>query len=157
MNQGKVYLICGFIGAGKTTYSKELAEEVGGFRFSIDEWMIPLYGEHMEREVFDARLNVLMNLFKESAEQLFRLGVPVIFDFGFWYKAEREAFRAWAEEFNAECELHYIDTDFVACKSRAAKRNETRGDDAFEMTDEMLDMFWQWFEKPDENEITRLV
>ncbi|MFD2175977.1 AAA family ATPase, partial [Veronia pacifica] len=49
----KVYFVCGFIGSGKTTYSKILADRQGAFRFSIDEWMIPLYGEHMEREVFD--------------------------------------------------------------------------------------------------------
>lgn len=51
----QTYFVCGFIGSGKTTYSKALAEKHGAFRFSIDEWMIPLYGEHMEREVFDKR------------------------------------------------------------------------------------------------------
>ncbi|MDP2488483.1 AAA family ATPase [Vibrio splendidus] len=82
----KIYFVCGFIGSGKTTYSKALAEKHGAFRFSIDEWMIPLYGEHMEREVFDSRLATLQGLFKDSAMQLFSLGVPVIFDFGFWRK-----------------------------------------------------------------------
>lgn len=67
---GKVYFICGFVGSGKTTYSKELADKVGAFRFSIDEWMIPLYGEHMERDAFDHRLATLQSLFKESAHQL---------------------------------------------------------------------------------------
>ena len=74
----KIYFVCGFIGSGKTTYSKALAEKYGAFRFSIDEWMIPLYGEHMEREVFDRRLATLQGLFKDSTMQLFSLGVPVI-------------------------------------------------------------------------------
>ncbi len=38
----KIYFVCGFIGSGKTTYSKRLAEEHNASRFSIDEWMIPL-------------------------------------------------------------------------------------------------------------------
>lgn len=88
----KIYFVCGFIGSGKTTYSKRLAEEHNAFRFSIDEWMIPLYGEHMDRETFNRRLAVLQGLFKDSATQLFSLDVPVIFDFGFWNKADREAF-----------------------------------------------------------------
>lgn len=153
----KVYFICGFIGAGKTTCSKKLAEEVGGFRFSIDEWMIPLYGEHMEREVFDARLKTLMALFKDAAVQLFNLGVPVIFDFGFWYKEERLEFKKWAEDAGAESELIYLDVDYDVCRSRAQVRNESRGDEAFEMTDEMLEMFWQWFEHPgDDESVTRI-
>lgn len=69
----QIYFVCGFIGSGKTTYSKALAGKHGAFRFSIDEWMIPLYGEHMEREVFDQRLATLQDLFKESAQQLFSL------------------------------------------------------------------------------------
>ncbi len=88
----KIYFVCGFIGSGKTTYSKALAEKHGAFRFSIDEWMIPLYGEHMEREVFDSRLATLQGLFKDSAMHLFSLGVPVIFDFGFWRKSDRDSF-----------------------------------------------------------------
>lgn len=53
--------------------------------------MIPLYGEHMEREVFNVRRAKLQNLFEEAALQLLTLGVPVIFDFGFWTKIERAA------------------------------------------------------------------
>lgn len=55
----------------------------------------PLYGEHMEREVFDQRLATLQGLFKDSALQLLKLNVPVIFDFGFWSKAERESIMDW--------------------------------------------------------------
>ncbi len=70
----------------KTTFSKELAQSKSAFRFSIDEWMIPLFGEHMAREDFNNRLDILTELFKQSAEQMINLGVPVILDFGFWYK-----------------------------------------------------------------------
>ena len=74
----KIYFVCGFIGSGKTTYSKQLADKHSAFRFSIDEWMIPLYGEHMERDVFDKRLATLQDLFKESALQLFSLDVSLL-------------------------------------------------------------------------------
>lgn len=109
----QIYLVCGFIGSGKTTYSKALAEKHGAFRFSIDEWMIPLYGEHMEREVFDKRLATLQDLFKESAQQLFSLGVPVIFDFGFWRRSGRESFIKWASDIGIESEVHYLDVPLI--------------------------------------------
>lgn len=36
-------LIVGCSGAGKTTYARRLADETGGIRFSIDEWMMALF------------------------------------------------------------------------------------------------------------------
>ncbi len=148
----KIYFICGFIGSGKTTYSKKLAEKQGAFRFSADEWMIPLYGEHMEREVFDSRLATLKDLFKESALQLFSLGVPVIFDFGFWRKSERDAFIDWASSLAVDSEVHYLDVPFETCKQRAAARNTDLNGKSYEMTPEMLELFWSWFEAPTPNE-----
>lgn len=149
----KIYFVCGFIGSGKTTYSKQLAEAHGAFRFSIDEWMIPLYGEHMEREVFDRRLATLEELFKSSAMQLFALGVPVIFDFGFWRKTERSTFIGWASRLGVESEMHYLDVPFEVCKHRATARNSELQGKSYEMTPEMLDLFWSCFETPtpDEN------
>ncbi|ELB2162857.1 AAA family ATPase [Vibrio parahaemolyticus] len=148
----KIYFICGFIGSGKTTYSKALAEKQGAFRFSIDEWMIPLYGEHMEREVFDSRLATLQDLFKDSAKQLFSLNVPVVFDFGFWRKADQDNFTDWASSVGAECEIHYLDVPFDTCKQRAFARNSERNDKSYEMMPEMLELFWSWFEIPASSE-----
>lgn len=147
-----VYFICGFIGSGKTTYSKKLEEAKGAFRFTIDEWMIPLYGEHMEREVFDSRLETLASLFKDSVLRLIELGVPVIFDFGFWKQRDRELARLWAERYSLEYEIIYLDVDFEVCCKRAYSRNDIREDKAYEMTPEMLKMFWLWFEAPSSDE-----
>ncbi len=144
----KIYFICGFIGSGKTTYSKNLAESESAFRFSIDGWMIPLYGEHMEREVFDARLNILQNLFKDASVKLIALDVSVIFDFGFWSKSDREAFVDWASDQGFDSEVHYLDVPFNICKKRAMNRNSNLDGKSYEMTPEMLDLFWSWFEIP---------
>jgi len=35
-----VYVICGFIGAGKTTFAKKLEEKTGAVRITKDEWSI---------------------------------------------------------------------------------------------------------------------
>lgn len=148
----KIYFIAGFVGSGKTTYAKKLAQAEKGFRFSLDEWMIPLFGEHMEREVFDSRLATLQELFKEAALELTSLGVPVIFDFGFWTRKDREAFMAWATHHNLIAEMHYLDVSFELCKQRASLRNADLQGKSYEMTPEMLDLFWSWFEVPTADE-----
>jgi len=40
----KVHIVSGPQGAGKSTYSKKLSEEINGVHFSIDNWMWKLYG-----------------------------------------------------------------------------------------------------------------
>jgi len=145
----KVYFICGFVGSGKTTYSKKLSESVPAFRFSIDEWMIPLWGEHMERSVFEARMATLQNLFKDAALQMLNLGVSVLFDFGFWTDADRADIANWAMENNVEYEFHYLDVSFEECSKRALSRSPASDKQVYEMTPEMLELFWSWFEIPD--------
>ena len=39
-----VYVLCGFIGAGKTTFAKKLAEQTGAVRITKDEWLIQMVG-----------------------------------------------------------------------------------------------------------------
>lgn len=39
-----IHLICGSTGAGKTTYSARLSEQTGAVSFSIDDWMVTLFG-----------------------------------------------------------------------------------------------------------------
>ena len=38
-----IHMICGPVGAGKTTYAIRLAEELGAVRFSIDDWISQLF------------------------------------------------------------------------------------------------------------------
>lgn len=54
-------LLCGLPGSGKTTYARRL-EERGTLRLSSDDWMVPLFGHHMPREVFNERLAVIRQL-----------------------------------------------------------------------------------------------
>ncbi|WP_038177949.1 AAA family ATPase [Vibrio rhizosphaerae] len=153
----KIYFICGFIGSGKTTYAKKLEQERKAFRFNADEWMIPLFGEHMAREVFDARLLTLKSLFQSSAIQMINLNVSVIFDFGFWTKSERLALTKWAKEHDLDFEFIYLDVSYEECQRRALQRNAVRGEHAYEMTPEMLALFWSKFERPDpDEEMTRI-
>jgi predicted kinase len=44
-----VHLICGFIGAGKTTYFKKLEVQTDAIRCSPDAWVVALYGNNPPR------------------------------------------------------------------------------------------------------------
>jgi predicted kinase len=53
---GKVILICGKIGSGKTTYAERLAKELNAVNISQDELMLGLFGAELysdERGKYD--------------------------------------------------------------------------------------------------------
>ena len=39
------YLICGFLGAGKTTYSPKLSKETGAIHLNPDKWCMKLFSK----------------------------------------------------------------------------------------------------------------
>ena len=75
-----VHLLCGKTGSGKTTFARQIEQERGAVALSVDPWMIRLFGQHMPRDVFDARLRVCMELLYRLSERLTQLGVDVVLD-----------------------------------------------------------------------------
>ena len=47
----KIHIVFGPQGAGKSTYSKKLSEEVNGIHFSIDDWMWKLFGADLPKSM----------------------------------------------------------------------------------------------------------
>lgn len=147
-----VHLLCGKTGSGKTTFARRL-EQSGAMRFSIDEWMLRLYGAHLPRKEFDARLSICLDLVLELSERLAELGVPVVIDAGFWRKEERRRARARLEQKGLRTCLHYFDVPEHELWQRLEQRNSDLPNGTFEITREMFELFSGWFEPPgaDEN------
>lgn len=148
-------LLCGLPGSGKTTHAREL-EEGGTFRLASDDWMVPLFGQHMPRHVFDERLSVVRLLQWELAAKLLKSGVDVVLDDGFWTRAERQKYRAQAEAVGAEVQLIYFDVPVEELRDRLGERKRHLTPGTFEIDDAALDLFITKFEVPgpDEQAVT---
>ena len=55
-----VYLICGFIGAGKTTFAKKLEEKTGAVKITKDEWSIRLIEKELWEETIISQETLLI-------------------------------------------------------------------------------------------------
>ena len=155
---GNVHLICGALGAGKTTYAEALAKQVQGLCLSTDDWMATLF--HPDRPAshgFEWALERMLRIEAQMwhvAEPLLARGVPVVFDSGLPRSEDRDRWRWHALEIGGSPKLHYLDVDIDLRRSRVRKRNEERGPTfAFEVSDAMFDYMEGWFEAPTDDEL----
>jgi predicted kinase len=143
-----VYLICGQIGAGKTTFAKKIENETGAIRFTPDEWMLKLYPEMPPKEEFDDYFYRCCDVVWGVASEIVKRGGDVILDFGFWKYKDRETYRELASEIGGESKLYYIDCIRDGIIERLHARNKERPNGAVEITDEMFDFYSPGFEPP---------
>jgi predicted kinase len=152
----RISLLCGKPGSGKTTYARKL-EQQGAVRFSIDEWMIRLYGHQMSRELFDQRMQICVDMVFDLTEALVCRGMDVVIDYGFWKREARERARRRFANTGARIELIYFQTPDPVLLQRLRARNTSLPAGTYEITEEMFEMFSAWFEPPDEAEGAILV
>ena len=118
----KIFLICGKICSGKSTYSEKLRKEHGAVLLSVDEITLNLFGQHCGDEHDNYVERTEKYLFEKSLEIL-EVGVNVILDWGFWTKEERDFAKQFYNSHNIEYEFHYIDISDEVWNQRLAKRN----------------------------------
>ena len=147
-----VYLICGFIGAGKTTFAKKLEEKTGAVRITKDEWLIRLIGNDPIFTGFEEYDHKICELSRDVAFQLVEKGIDVIIDEGFWAKEQRVELRRRIEEIGAKEVLYYLDTPIETIRERVAGRNNNLTKDSFKISREMLDNYLMYWQPPSEDE-----
>lgn len=160
-NVALVHLVCGATGAGKSTYSDQLAQDLRGVRFSIDEWMERLHNPDRPEELlfdwFYERVQRNCAQMRALAEQLAGIGVPAVFDCGLTNATERAIFADWAEEMGFSVQLHFVDVPTRLRWERVQKRNREQAETfQFEVTREMFDFIESIWEAPSGEEMARM-
>jgi predicted kinase len=139
-----VYLIYGFLGAGKTTFSKRLAEQHAAIRFSIDEWYLQLFTEgttyHVDRLCWNRLEETLHSLWPQIAAH----GIDVVLDWGFWSRDLRDRVRSLARSVGVETCLYWVQCPEDTALRRCLARNGMR--EAFLISEESFQEIKRRFE-----------
>eukprot|EP00697_Spironema_sp_BW2_P003376 gnl/Spiro4/14502_TR7814_c0_g1_i1.p2 gnl/Spiro4/14502_TR7814_c0_g1~~gnl/Spiro4/14502_TR7814_c0_g1_i1.p2 ORF type:complete len:187 (+),score=57.87 gnl/Spiro4/14502_TR7814_c0_g1_i1:51-563(+) len=118
MSCGRVILLCGLPGSGKTTLAKQLECSLGAVRFCPDDWMdalaLDLYDEQ--------RRDKLERLQWTFAKQLICHGLTVIIEWGVWSCAERTRLRDEARSLGACVELRVLSATTEVLFERITRR-----------------------------------
>lgn len=141
---GRLVLLCGLPGSGKSTMARRLAAEAGVVRLCPDEWMADLAVDLFD-EAFRERLE---RRFRALAGELAASGVRVVLEFGFWARAERDEMRRLGAALGVPVELHHLDVPVPVLLRRLAARTG-----AVPVTLELLVGYLSFFAAPDDAEL----
>jgi len=154
----RLILVCGPTGAGKTTYSISISEELKAIRFSIDPWMQTLFASDMTSLDFAWMMERVHRCYEqiwEVSEQILKMDGNVVLDLGFTTKEQRDVFSNRGIGLRINAEVHYLDAPQDLRKQRVKTRNQDKDPSvyAFEVTDMMFNFMEPRFEVPDQDEL----
>jgi len=150
-----IHLVIGATGAGKTTYARSFADELGAIRFSIDEWMQALFW--MDAPPAPdiawalARVERARDLIWRTAADAARRGCPAILEIGLTTRADRAAMGERARAAGLSTRLHWLDVPVEERWRRVQARNSATGPAAqlaFAITRAMFDEVETMWEAP---------
>ena len=141
---GRLILLCGLPGSGKTT-TMETLDAVG---LSADGWMRAL-GADLWDQATRGRVEALQ---WELAQELVLRGETVAVDWGVWSRRERDRLRTWCRDHDVEVELIFLDEPMEVLWQRVDARNGGPGETT--ITREHLEMFArELFDRPTGEEL----
>jgi len=151
--KGTLIFFCGKMGAGKSTYSRKLADEMAAVFISEDEWLSVLYPEEIkdfhDYIKYSSRLKPLM---KKHVRKILNSGVSVVMDFPGNTKTQRSWFREIFEEDKIPHKLIYLKAEDRLCLGRLKQRNEDSPERAGFDTEEVFRQVTAYFQAPDDDE-----
>ena len=126
----KIIALFGKPGSGKSYIADKVSKELKYIVFSIDKIMLKLFGDIDGRELFEKKNKLCIELIFDICESILEnTNGNIIFDFGFWKKADRSNFKERFKKYKVI--FVNVNTDDNICWERIEKRNKENKEDVY--------------------------
>ena len=149
VSDARLLLTCGLPAAGKTTLARQLAADRRALRLTQDEWLIALGSSPWDASTRERVDHELWRL----AQEVLRLGLSVVVDFGLWARIERDEMRSVARGLGVGVELHYLDVPAAELWRRIEARNLEPPWNCYPIARADFDEWLRIFQAPDAAEL----
>ncbi len=148
----KLHMLCGKIGAGKSTLAAKLSAEDRAVVISEDAWLSALFADQMttgaDFVTYSRKLRAAM---APHVIGLLKAGTSVVLDFAANTVEQRAWMRQLVEDAEVAHELHHLDVPDDVCLTRLHQRNAA-GTHQFTVTDAQFRAFARHFTPPSVDE-----
>ncbi|MCB1176376.1 MAG: ATP-binding protein [Leptospiraceae bacterium] len=151
--KGTLIFFCGKMGAGKSTYAKNLSEELNAIFLSEDEWLSALFPEEIKN--FDDYIKYssrLKPLLKVHVTKILNSGISVVMDFPGNTKKQRDWFKQIFLKDKIPHKIIYLKADDELCLKRIEQRREISPERSKFDTKEVFLHVTSYFQPPEKNE-----
>lgn len=118
----RLYLMCGFLGAGKTTVSQQLSVQTGAIHLNPDKLCFDLFSKQECEQNWDECFSKTISVIWEQMVVYAQKNKDVIMDMGFWTRVSRDTAKEQAKILGADAILYYIYVPDNILKERLSLR-----------------------------------
>jgi predicted kinase len=146
---GRLVILCGLPGSGKTAEAKRIEDQYGAVRLCPDEWMAVLGIDRFSAAVRER----IERLQWQLARRLLTLGQRVVIEWGVWRRFERDLLREGARAVGAAVELRFLDAPLDVLWSRVQAREADGVANGPPLCRDDMERYAAGFQAPDAEEL----
>ena len=131
LRRGRIHLVIGPVGSGKSTFATGLARDHGAIRLTLDAWMVRLFTPDRPDtgviEWYVERAARCVEVTWTVAQSAVDVGTDVVLEIGLLQRRERERFYQRAADLGVPVSITVVDADRDVRRQRVEERNRTPG------------------------------
>ena len=128
---GRIHLVLGPVGAGKSTFALDLARRQSAVRLTLDDWMAVLFRPDRPEtglaEWYVERASRCVEQIWALAQALIASGKGAVLEIGLLQRAARESFFRRVESVGVGLSIYVLDAPREVRRARVQARNAERG------------------------------